>query len=163
VGGSDGFWTRRPIMLLIDGQTRGGCELLATVLKERGKAMLIGSPTKGDGVIRETIPVSEAFVVRIATRWVVSTHSGAIRSLGNGLSPDVEVIVDRSEPFIVPAKTDAEENLSEKVKNDMELMARVGGDAVLARATDILLGLKALDGDGSETATRTADSSGDLE
>ena len=132
-----------PLILLVDGETADASELLAAVLKERKGALLIGWSTRGDAGVRELIPVSDEEVLYIATRWVVPVHG--IRYDAAGVAPDVPLsstsTVRRVSP---PPAAYTGRPLSEKAEMDVALMKRVGDDAALCRAADILFALKAL-------------------
>jgi C-terminal processing protease CtpA/Prc len=131
-----------PLMILIDGHTWGAAELLAATLKGRKGVMLVGSRTKGDARLRENIRMSDEEVLRIATRWLVP--AGDVEYDQVGIKPDITVAPSANKAKSMPNVKRIGKRPSEKAKVDRELMERVAGDAVLARATDILLGLKAL-------------------
>ena len=132
-----------PAMLLIDGDTRDAAELLACLLEGRPGVMLVGSHTMGDVGVRQRVPVAGADCLYIATRWIVPADRPTYDY--TGVPPDI--LVDGAQgpaPEVPAAEEDDGKPLSEKARLDRELMERVRGDAALARATDILLGLKAL-------------------
>jgi len=131
-----------PLMVLVDGNTRGASELLAATLKGRKGVMLVGSRTKGDARLRENIRISDNEVLHISTRWLVP--AGDVEYDQVGVKPDVAVAPRTTMPASVPNVKRIGKRPSKKDKVDRKLMERVAGDAVLSRATDILLGLKAL-------------------
>ncbi|NQT93283.1 MAG: hypothetical protein HQ559_11025 [Lentisphaerae bacterium] len=151
---------RVPVMLLVDGTTGAAGELLAAVLKGRAGIMLVGRKTMGDPALRIGIALPEGEVAWLATRWVVlaledppPSADGAAGSgeasedekkMFDGVVPDIEVSTFES-AFPVQREEEAGRRpMSEEAKRDNELMKRVGDDAILRRAVDILLGLQAI-------------------
>lgn len=151
-----------PLIVAIDGKTRDASEVLAAAMKGRDGVMLIGSRTSGDTGLRELIPLSDNELMHIATRWVVLPEGPEYKSVG--VEPDIVVSDEKDDrsASISPAERDNGKPLSDRKKLIRELMQRVDGDAVLGRAADILLGLKALGvyDYAGKTVTNTADSAG---
>jgi C-terminal processing protease CtpA/Prc len=131
-------------MVLIDGETSGASELLAAVLKEWGRGvLLIGQPTGADPLVREAIPLN-------GRRAYIATRSVRIGgSVFDGRQPVAPGILLRSgamrERFYEPESLDRPwSKLLDEEKEDKALRDRINGDTGLQRAVDILLGLKAL-------------------
>jgi carboxyl-terminal processing protease len=146
-----------PAMVLIDEDTSGSAEVLAASLKRsiRG-AMLLGSATRGDPAIREFVEFTPEEKLYVATKRLV-TADGTLYLGARGVEPDVNVV-----PRAIPEPNVAagliltpREKLDEEVE-DILLGERVKGDAVLRRAVDILLGLKALNIRGFQRSTSSA-------
>ena len=137
-----------PLMILVDEETTGAAELLAAAVSGSGRgAMLLGSPTGGDPMIRDKVELPDGDWAYIATRRLV-TGGGEIYDGKSGVKPDVIVVLrDRSyrdyEPP-PPLLTDRRETTEEE-KETLKLRQRTRGDVALTRAVDVLLGLKALD------------------
>lgn len=59
-----------PLVVLVDGQTADGAELLAGALQDHDRALLIGQATFGRGLSQEDFTLSNGWVVRMSTvRW----------------------------------------------------------------------------------------------
>ncbi len=134
-----------PVMVLIDGETGGAAEVLATVLSDsvRG-AMLFGQETRGDMLVREIVELPDGARLYLATRRLVTadgeTHIGM-----SGVRPDVVTVRDDEDTSAhKPVRSARTEVLDEEIEQE-KLYHRVRGDATLRRAVDVLLGLKALD------------------
>lgn len=144
---------RPPVILLVNRRTRGAAELLAAVLSGRRGVMVIGEPTAGDDRIREWLPMTSNTMAYFASRRVEPAGRPSYR--GTGVKPDV--LVSESAAYAapwIPADPELEGgHVSDRSRRDIDLMRRVGSDPVLARATDILLGIRALRGGGSVTNT----------
>lgn len=134
--------THMPVMLLIDGQTRDACAVLAAAWRGRPGVMIIGTPTRPEPRAREIIPLSDGEAVYIATGWVmdVAKDGGRMPSV----TPDIAVSATETNALRSLPPTVIEKRTSEKALQDMVLMKNVAGDACLTRATDVLLGLKAV-------------------
>ncbi|MBN1558228.1 MAG: hypothetical protein JW951_08785 [Lentisphaerae bacterium] len=140
---------RLPLIVLTDGNTRGAAEVLAAVLRDQEGVLLVGGATPGETGFREMLPLGTNQALRITTRWVVR-GAGPHLAPGEGLSPDVSVAAS-NRILSVHQYEDMEARekpLSEKARLDRDLMQRVVNDPRLARAVDILLGLKALRHEG---------------
>ena len=136
---------RIPLVLLIDGETHDACEVLASVLKNRSGAMLVGAPSRGDATVRSPVRLTETLDVVVASGRI-QLKSGADYH-GGGVIPDVTLSASATMPRpidVASEKSILGRPLSEKALQDRGLMKRTEGDVVLRRATDVLLGLKAL-------------------
>ena len=132
------------VMVLIDRTTRDAAELLAGVLKGAPGVMLIGDRTAGDALVRELIALPDGRRLLVGTRQAVLADGSSYA--GTGIVPDIAV-----EPWAPPRESDlsgqpAANNraASAKTLRDLDLARRVADDPPLRRATDLLLGLKAL-------------------
>ena len=136
----------KPAMVLIDRDTAGASEILAGALSNHRGAMLIGTPSRGDNRIRDIIPLSGEQVLYIATQQVELDNGPDYHM--QGVTPHIAVTQTEKPPStnIPPAYTENDifKEISEQERNDAALIRRISGDEVLQRATDILLGLKAL-------------------
>ena len=134
-----------PLLVLVDGETTGAAELLAATLagSVRG-ALLVGDPTSGDPLLREALPLDEQRFAWVATRRLV-TADRTVFDGRQGVQPDVTLARDGGggPEFEPNAALDRRHTVREELE-DRALRSRLQGDAVLRRAVDILLGLKAL-------------------
>lgn len=144
--GKNGQTIAAPLMVLINRDTSAAAEALAAALGAGKGVLLIGDPTRGDDCIREFIPLADGRIIYLATRRIEIKNGASYH--GTGINPHISVTQTNE-----PAKTEEiagdEGNglftkLSEEEKLNRALLRRTKGDAVLQRATDILLGLKAL-------------------
>lgn len=134
-----------PVMVLINRGTTGAAEALAAALESCKGILLIGAPTRGDDAIREFIPLSDGRIVYLATRKIEIINGTSYH--GNGVKPHVAV-EQKKEPQVNDSAGEDDNgpaiNLPEEERLNRALLRRTKGDPVLQRATDILLGLKAL-------------------
>lgn len=144
--GKAGKTIAAPLMVLINRHTSVAAEALAAALGTAKGVLLIGAPTRGDDCIREFIPLADGRTIYIATRRIEIKNGASYH--GTGIIPHVSV-TQANEPVKTEETAGEEENgpftkLSEEEKFNRALLRRTKGDAILQRATDILLGLQAL-------------------
>lgn len=146
-GGAGRAPLRMPLMVLVDEETTGAAELLAAVLAGSVQgAMIIGRETAGDPLIREPVPLPTGGYALLAKRQI-RTGDGTVYDGAGGVAPDVtitdaaldETVYEPEAPVLRKGKT-----LSDEEKEDKALRERTRNDTYLRRATDVLLGLKAL-------------------
>ena len=136
-----------PLMMLTDRDTRGSAEALAACCRGVSGVMTIGTPTRGEPQLRELLPLPDASFLYVATRRLIP--AGRPTYDRTGVPPDIEVTVFDPGVFANGDSPIRGRTASAKTVRDHELMLRVNHDVVLRRAADILLGLKALDHDGT--------------
>ncbi len=137
-----------PLMVLIDGDTRRAAEALIALWRGQPGVMLIGTTTHGDPRLRDVVTLPDGRKVALANRRLVPLFSDSYE--GRGVPPDVCVAWGQSAANRAVFETNPPRAraLSAKSEQDRDLMKRVEDDAVLRRATDILLGLRTLGGYG---------------
>ena len=136
-----------PLMVLVDEETSGAAERLAAVLAGGVQgAMIIGRETAGDPLIREPKKLSTGRYALLATRQL-KTPDGTVYAGVGGVRPDVaitdaaldETVYEPEAPVLRKGHS-----LTDEEKEDKALRDRTRNDTYLRRATDVLLGLKAL-------------------
>lgn len=81
--------TRVPLVVLVDGGTMSAAELLAGALQDRGRAVVIGSPTFGKGSVQMPSTLPDGSVAELT---VGHYRTPAGRSVdGAGITPDLVV------------------------------------------------------------------------
>lgn len=135
-----------PLMLLVDEHTSGASEALAAVLSGTGRgAMLIGTPTLGDPLIREPVALADGYVLYIASRTLV-VADGESYGGKETVRPDIRVNPRAIYPDFDPAApllTDPR-GVTDQELETRDLRVYINGDIPLTRAVDVLMGLKAL-------------------
>ena len=136
-----------PLVVLVDGETKRASELLAAALKGSGRGViLVGRTTSGDPEVRERIRLSEEEWVYLAVRKLV-VGDGTQYTGADGVEPHIVVAHDAPAYTEITRPitlfTDRRQTTEEEVRME-RLREQTRGDAVLTRAVDILLGLRAL-------------------
>jgi carboxyl-terminal processing protease len=131
-----------PLMMLVDESTGGASELLAVVGKHALKGcMVLGGQTSGTPLLREVIPLADNVNMYMATRRLLTGSKPVVYDGVSGLIPDIKVASEWNDMMYEP---ELSVTTLEEEKEDKALRERLRGDGPLSRATDLLLGLKAL-------------------
>ena len=90
-----------PLVVLVDGGSASGAEIVAGALRDHGRATLIGQRTFGKGSVQTVIPLREGQALKLTTSRYYTPSGASIHELG--LEPDV-VVADEQRPAVtVPA------------------------------------------------------------
>lgn len=134
-----------PVLMLIDGGTAGASELLAALFERPSGVILVGAPTRGDATRREMTLLPDGRYAWLATGRFARPEGGVWSApivphivVKPGAAPQKEL------PLPTNALSRTGRSLGETARRHLELFARVRQDPVLARAVDLLLGLKAM-------------------
>lgn len=79
-------WTTMPVVVLVDGGTASGAEIIAAALRDNGRARLLGSRTFGRGSIQTLRMISSDSAVKLTT--ALYRTPGGQQLQGRGLIPD---------------------------------------------------------------------------
>jgi carboxyl-terminal processing protease len=124
---SGGAATALPLVVLINGGTSSGAEIVAGALQDAHRAKLVGEKSFGTGTVLETFSLSDGSALMLAIEeWL--TPAGQV-IWHRGISPDVVVPLPPGVTLLIPA-------------NEKELTAeelRKSGDVQLLRALDLLV------------------------
>ena len=139
-----------PVLVLINARTCGASELFAALIAHCGSGvLLVGESSAGDPLIREILPLDAGDALRVATRKLVFSD-GRVLDARSPLAPDVRVAdTDLAEPPPVDERPLLAQNHLRATDTAAHAAAvflqnRIRHDAVLKRAVDIMLGLRAL-------------------
>ena len=114
-------WPELPIVVLVDEGTASAAEIIAGALQDHDRAIVVGAPTFGKGLVQTLFPMGEGVALKLTTaRWY--TPSGrtiqrvardereqalqAMREAGT-LPPDSSAVIDTSIKARPIYKTDA--------------------------------------------------------
>ena len=84
--GQLGSWLEKPLIVLIDGESASGAEVLAAALRDNGRAELIGETTFGTGTVISTFPQDDGSSVMLGTAFWLTPAGELI--WGEGVDPD---------------------------------------------------------------------------
>ena len=93
-----GKWESLPITVLIDARTASAAEIVAGALRDHKRALLVGEPTYGKGLVQRVVALTPELSMRMTTaRWMTPSgqvlerrHGDGINAVG-GLTPDIFV------------------------------------------------------------------------
>ena len=123
---SGGVATSLPLVVLINGGTSSGAEIVAGAFQDAHRAKLVGEKTFGTGTVLETFSLSDGSAMMLAIEeWL--TPAGHV-IWHHGISPDVVVHLPAETTPLIPA---SEKGLTaEELQNSQ--------DVQLLRALDLL-------------------------
>ncbi|MDZ4198844.1 MAG: S41 family peptidase [Kiritimatiellia bacterium] len=139
-----------PVLLLIGPRTRGAAALLAASVRGCAKTLLLGEAAVGDPLLRDAVALEPGWWMWIATRRM-KTPDGPTLEAGGAIEPDIPVSGTLAPATPVPEietffmESHPRKSLDLELK-DRQLAERIGTDATLRRAADILLAMHALSG-----------------
>ncbi|MCO4099448.1 MAG: PDZ domain-containing protein [Gemmatimonas sp.] len=106
----DSRWSTLPLTVLVDARTASAAEVIAAALRDHGRALLVGTPTYGKGLVQRVVRLSPDLSLRLTTaRWLTPRGVSLERRAGKGaaahggLLPDVLLDeASRRDPYSVP-------------------------------------------------------------
>jgi carboxyl-terminal processing protease len=123
---SGGIALTNPMVVLINGGTSSGAEIVAGALQDSHRAKLVGEKTFGTGTVLETFSLSDGSALMLATKeWL--TPAGHV-IWHQGISPDVLVSLP---PEVIPVVPATEGRMPPS-------QLRTSGDEQLLRALDMV-------------------------
>ena len=92
----NGHWESLPVSVLVDAHTASAAEIVAAALRDHKRAMLVGEPTYGKGLVQRVVALTPELSMRMTTaKWITPSgqvierrHGEGINASG-GLMPDV--------------------------------------------------------------------------
>ena len=124
--------TAFPMVVLINGGTSSGAEIVAGALQDTHRAKLVGEKTFGTGTVLQTFPLSDGSALMLAIEEWLTPDGHVIWH--HGITPDVVVPLPQEATPLLPVTEG--ELTAEKL--------RESGDVQLLRALDLLLEEKGL-------------------
>lgn len=103
---SDGAWAEIPMVVLVDGSTSSGGEILAAALQSNQRALLVGDRTYGKGTVEELFELSQGWAVKLTVARFEGPHGE--RWQGTGLKPNLAVSNPKAAPSGAAAPTDVQ-------------------------------------------------------
>lgn len=87
---SGGVETHLPLVVMVDEGTASASEIVAGAIQDRGRGIVVGSPTFGKNAVQTVIPLSDGSALKLTT---ASFYTPSGKSIGEkGITPDVSVI-----------------------------------------------------------------------
>lgn len=125
--GSGGVALAVPMVVLINGGTSSGAEIVAGALQDAHRGTLLGEKTFGTGTVLESFPLSDGSAIMLAIKEWLTPDGHLIWH--KGISPDM----------VVPLPEQVSPLTPEKEKGLTEEQLRASGDTQLLRALDLLM------------------------
>lgn len=138
-------WPTMPLSILVDAGTASASEVIAVGLREHGRALLVGAPTYGKGLVQRVVRLTPEFSLRLTTaRWLTPNGNALQRRVGTGkdahggLLPDVTLAdASRSDPFAVPREWTSAQLLSASTIADSAAMLAIREGWITTPVTEL--------------------------
>jgi carboxyl-terminal processing protease len=88
----------QPIVVLVDGGSASGSEIVAGALRDHGRATLMGERTFGKGSVQTVIPLSDGQALKLTTSRYFTPSGTSIHE--RGLEPDIVIRRLEHEPAV---------------------------------------------------------------
>jgi len=116
----DGTVTRYPLVVLVNGGSASGAEIVAGAIQDHGRGILVGTQTFGKGSVQTIIPLKDGSGLRLTTARYFTPSGRSIQA--KGIVPDIIVKPSRPEEEKesvtpkFPAEKDLERHLMDAEK-----------------------------------------------
>jgi carboxyl-terminal processing protease len=85
-----------PVVVLVDGGSASGAEIVAGALRDHGRATLMGEHTYGKGSVQTVMPLRDGEALKLTTSRYFTPSGRAIQE--RGLEPDVRIVAQAGAP-----------------------------------------------------------------
>jgi len=91
----DGNLSRYPLIVLVNGGSASGAEIVAGAIQDQGRGILVGTHTFGKGSVQTIIPLKDGSGLRLTTARYFTPSGRSIQA--KGIVPDIIVKLSRPE------------------------------------------------------------------
>jgi len=144
-----GAFGKVPLVILVNGGSASGSEIVAGAMQDHHRALLIGTTTFGKASVQSVIPLSDGSGLRLTTAKYYTPAGRAImrdeKTGKGGIAPDILIEIPR-EMEIKLRKQQEEIYAKDKTPQSVVKKEEQADDIVLKRAVEFLKVRKLLDG-----------------
>jgi carboxyl-terminal processing protease len=135
-----------PLVVLVNGGSASGAEIVAGAIQDHGRGILVGTQTFGKGSVQTIFPMKDGSGLRLTTARYFTPNGRSIQA--KGIIPDILVkpALPEEEKAVQPSKPPSEKDLErhlidtkekEKLKKE-EVKEKKPSDPQLERALELL-------------------------
>lgn len=84
---------KRPLVVLVNGNSASASEILAGAIKDYGIGTLIGTTTFGKGIVQRILPLTDGTALKLTVSAYYTPKGNNIHDIG--IEPDIECEYDR--------------------------------------------------------------------
>lgn len=128
-------YTDIPLLVLINKGSASGSEILASALRDNGRAILLGETTFGKGSVQTIIPLSDTSALRLTTSKYYTPKGISIHE--KGVEPDIKLDNDK----VIGKKEDVFQEIEVKKNEGFDYK----DDYQIVRAFDFMKGILILE------------------
>jgi len=113
---------KKPISILINGNSASASEIFAGAMKDYKRATLVGNTTFGKGIVQQILPLTDGSAIKITVSKYYTPNGVNIH--GTGIAPDIEVDLNEDaikNGVIVKDKDNQLKEAVNKVKKDIAM------------------------------------------
>lgn len=108
---------KKPMVILVNGNSASAAEIFSGALKDYGKATLVGEKTYGKGVVQVVVPMADGSAVKLTTAKYYLPNGECIH--GEGIEPDIKVELD-TEAYLADGTDNQKEEALRILRNKIK-------------------------------------------
>ena len=133
------LYAQSPIVVLVNGETASSAEVIALILSEKQRALLVGSQTYGKGTVQNLYKLANGAHLALTTEQFFSAKNTSIEET-SGLRPDVCTASGENEETIKKAPRPTDDRFcprtNNKLTSDIETAENIILEILAALAED---------------------------
>ena len=151
-----------PLVVLINEGSASASEIVAGAIQDHHRGIIMGTKSHGKASVQTIFPLNDGSALRLTTSKYFTPSGRSIH--GQGIPPDVDVPFEKSAATDGKSKIEKSEDVFEKVESGQQKKPEEGEkpkeplaerrriDNQLARAIDLLKGIKVYQSEGKNRA-----------
>ena len=105
---------RKPMVVLINGNSASASEIFAGTLQDYDKATVVGTTSFGKGIVQSVLPITDGTAIKLTISKYFTPKGRNIH--GEGIVPDVEVELDEDLKQLITIPKDEDNQLQKAIE-----------------------------------------------